>query len=115
MDDDAEIRSIIAAVLGAAGHEIAQAGDGDAGLKLYHPSRIDLVITDIEMPKKDGFDVIMALRGQHTRTPVIAISGGAAPTDPYLEMARLLGVAGTLEKPFRATQLLEAVAQALAP
>ena len=113
IDDDTEIRSIIAALLAAAGHDVEQAGDGDAGLKRYHPSLIDLVITDIEMPKRDGFEVMMDLRARGARTPVIAISD-AFRIDPYLEMARLLGAACTLEKPFRATQLLAAVAQALA-
>jgi two-component system chemotaxis response regulator CheY len=79
VDDSAAIRKILQRVLrqtGMAIRNIYEAGDGQEALQLLHSQKISLVLTDINMPKMDGYQVIRAVREDETlwRTPVITIS-----------------------------------------
>jgi DNA-binding response OmpR family regulator len=115
IDDDEDIREILASVLGRLGHEVREAGDGAAGLKLYRQSPVDLVITDLVMPEKEGLSTIMDLRKLAPQARIIAISGGLAH-DPklYLHMAEKLGADRILRKPFHLPELEATVAETLA-
>jgi CheY-like chemotaxis protein len=75
---------------------------------------IDLLVTDIVMPERDGFETIAALRQSHPQLPVIAMSGNAPMTmDLYLNIAKKLGAFRVLNKPFRPDQLLVAAREAI--
>ena len=110
IDDMADVREAIAAVLARAGHAVTEAGNGREGIALLKSRRFDLVITDILMPEQDGTEVIMHLDSLGERPPVLAISGGAAKVPAYiaLHLARLKADA-TLMKPFRNAELLDRV------
>lgn len=62
---------------------------------------VDVVITDIFMPERDGLDVLREVRQRTPETPVIAISGGwhSFTSSQALDWARTLGADGTLDKP----------------
>lgn len=115
IDDDATLREVLVAALKQAGHEVRQAGDGDAGIRLYKERPADLVITDIVMPDKEGLDTIIELRRDHPDARIIAMSGGLAH-DPklYLHMAEKLGARLVLYKPFSLSDLFQAVESTLA-
>ena len=81
---------------------------------LTHQQRCDLVITDIMMPGKDGLETIRELRRLDPKVRIIAMSGGGGPGVGYLELAAMLGAAGTLPKPFTKGSLLTAVDRVLA-
>lgn len=110
IDDVADIREGVAAVLAADGHSVTEAKDGAEGISKLTGNAFDLVITDIMMPEKDGTEVIMHLEAQASRPRVLAISGGAPNVPAYmaLHLARLKADA-TLMKPFRNDELLEKV------
>jgi len=75
------------------GFDIIVASNGKEGMKLFEKDPVDLVITDIIMPEKDGIEVILALRKDYPDVPIIAMSGGGIkPPDGYLKMAKLSGV-----------------------
>ncbi len=112
IDDNSEIRLLIANILGGAGHQMREAGDGAAGLALCRASRPELIITDIVMPEKEGLEVIRELSREMPGLPVLAISGAENPT-VYLRAAGLFGAAACLSKPFRPDELLRAVRAAL--
>ncbi|MBM4183788.1 MAG: response regulator [Gemmatimonadetes bacterium] len=76
IDDDEEHRVLARRILESAGHAVDEAADGAMGLKSFGQRRPDVVLTDINMPRLDGHEVIAALRVQHKGVPVIAISGG---------------------------------------
>ena len=60
IDDNEEIRSLLRQVFQATGHEVAQASDGDEGLRCCRAQRIDVVVTDLVMPNKEGLETITA-------------------------------------------------------
>ncbi|MFI5336953.1 MAG: response regulator transcription factor [Opitutales bacterium] len=116
IDDDNDLRSIIAMMLGASGHAVRQAADGSAGIRLYQQSPADVVITDVVMPEKEGLATIIELRKINPRVRIIAISGGFAfDSKLYLNMARKLGADQVLRKPFLPEELKAAVDSLLPP
>ncbi len=116
IDDDEEHRTLVRHVLVGAGHEVEEALDGAEGLRAFGKRPPDLVLTDIDMPGLDGHEVIAALRVQHARVPIIAVSGGSAiAKDELLLKASALGAVEVITKPFEFRQLIGAVERALKP
>ena len=64
VDDSPSIRQMIKVVLGPAGHNVLEAGDGAQGLEAAKSAKPDLVITDLNMPVMNGLELIKALRKQ---------------------------------------------------
>lgn len=116
VDDDQQIRNMLRATLERENYEVVEAGDGIEAMAAYKSESIDLVITDIVMPDKEGIELIMELKGTNPEVKIIAISGGGRinPED-YLKWARRFGVDRTFSKPVDRQKLLEAMASILAP
>lgn len=116
IDDQAEMRTALQLVLSAAGYQVTLATNGKEALQALLKGKVDLVITDVVMPEKDGIEVAMELRKTHPGLPVVVMTGGGKlKADVYLRMARSLGAKGILQKPFSNEQLLLTVALALTP
>jgi CheY-like chemotaxis protein len=110
IDDDETLRSALRRSLERAGYDTLEAADGRAALKLLTGDQVDVIITDLVMPEMEGIELIVSLRKSHPTVPVIAISGGGRTNSPqYLKIARGVGAARVLAKPFENEQLLEAV------
>jgi len=114
VDDDCQVRSMLKLTLERAGHEVTEAEDGNQAVRKYNAETIDLVITDIVMPEKEGIETIMELRSMNGQVKIIAISGGGRINpDDYLNWARRFGVRHTFTKPVDRDQLLEAIDELL--
>jgi len=114
MDDDALLRGALRVALEAAGHEVLEAGDGDAGLRLQREQGVDLVLVDIFMPQRDGLEVIRALRAEAPQTKIVAMSGGGQTGQiEVLRAATAFGAARILSKPFAPRDLLTAIRELL--
>lgn len=115
VDDDLFVRKPLREMLELAGHEVTEAEDGNRALKLLEQVDVQLVITDIFMPEKDGLSLIMELRTRRPGIPVLAISGGSPmiPLD-MLPTAKRFGALRTLSKPILVEDLLQAVEDVLA-
>lgn len=115
IDDDEALRRTIRRVLERAGHEVREAEEGGAGMRLVAQSPPDLVITDLLMPEKEGIETIQELREDYPEVRVIAVSGagGGDEGGPLLD-AQLFGAHATLEKPFSADELARLVDEVLA-
>ena len=114
MDDDALLRSALRVALEAAGYEVLEAGDGDAGLRLQREQGADLVLVDIFMPQRDGLEVIRALRAEAPQTKIVAMSGGGQTGQiEVLRAAAAFGAARILLKPFEPRDLLTAIRELL--
>jgi len=110
IDDDIEILSVLRLILEREGYDVLAASDGKEGLKLCRQQRVDLVITDLVMPEKEGVETIMELRRDFPHVKIIAMSGGGSiAPENYLHMAQMLGAQRTLRKPFTPNEMLEAV------
>jgi len=114
IDDDDALRTVLRLSLVHFGHTVIEARDGKEGMLLFPQAAADLVITDIVMPEKEGLEVLMELRKRSPGIKVIAISGGGRvnPTD-YLHIARKLGAAKVLAKPFSSEALMAAINELL--
>lgn len=110
IDDDDEVRSVLAIMLDRAGYEVQTARDGNEGIEKYRAHPSDLVITDIVMPEKEGIETITELRRDFPDAKIIAMSGGGKLlAGTYLDMARAFGVSHTFTKPVSQEELLSAV------
>jgi DNA-binding NtrC family response regulator len=116
IDDDADFRTRLRRTLQKAGYEVAEAGNGQEGLKQMSESLVDLVLTDIIMPDMEGVETVMHLKRTHPELKVIVMSGGGRLTsDNYLKLALKVGAFRAFGKPFEIADLLEAVEAALKP
>ena len=114
IDDEPQIRLMLKKMLEREGFDIIVASDGKEGMKLFEKDPVDLVITDIIMPEKDGIEVILALRKDYPDVPIFAMSGGGIkPPYGYLKMAKLSGAQAIFEKPIKKEALLIAVKEVL--
>ena len=114
VDDSPEIRRTIERLLTSAGHTVAVAADGAAGLRALETAAFDLVLTDIVMPDMEGLEMIRRIRKTHPSLPIIAMSGGGRGTaNDYLGFASNFGAAKTLEKPFAFDVLSAAIDEVL--
>lgn len=111
IDDDASIRFILEKTLTAEGFEMESASNGEDAVELAMANPFDLILTDLIMPEKSGFQTITALREIRPETAIIAMSGGGwnADSDCYLRVASKLGATRTLAKPFDKATLLAAI------
>ena len=109
VDDDPRIRAYIRKVLERTGVHVLEAGDGVAALETFRSwgDRIDLVITDIRMPRMTGTELAIALRSVNPNVPLIFASGESLPP----RINDLADGFFFIEKPFDPAVLLHAAGQ----
>jgi DNA-binding response OmpR family regulator len=102
VEDEPALRQLMAATLAGAGYEVHQARNGAEAVKVFarHGSAIDLVITDLQMPRVDGSELIETLREQRQTLKVLCISGKSQPP---------AGVDAFIKKPFSRDEFLAQV------
>jgi two-component system, cell cycle sensor histidine kinase and response regulator CckA len=110
VEDELSIRMLIRAALVSAGYNVFVASNGEEGVRLFdeHGSRIDLLITDMRMPRLGGLDLIDTLRQRRKTLKVLCITGYPVPGAEHLEDT-------ILYKPFTREELLKAVKKQLTP
>jgi DNA-binding response OmpR family regulator len=114
IDDDPQVRTVLAKGLEAAGYAVIQAENGEEGQLYLDAGGPDLVVSDILMPVVEGIETILAIRKRNQAIPIIAISGaGRGDGANMLEAARKLGATEILEKPFRPSRLVALVGDLL--
>jgi len=106
VDDDAAIRDSLSKELRAAGYATATASDGREGVTAFESGAPDLVLTDLAMPRSDGFELIAAIRAV-SRTPIIVLSVRGADADKVRALD--LGADDFVTKPFSVPELLARV------
>jgi two-component system chemotaxis response regulator CheY len=118
VDDSAAIRKILQRVLrqtGMAIRTIFEGGDGQEALDVLKAQKIDLVLTDINMPKMDGLQLLAAMKAsadwQSIPVVMITTEGGEAKVGEAVR----LGAAGYVRKPFTADQIKEKLVGILEP
>jgi CheY-like chemotaxis protein len=94
VDDDPCFRDLTVTILSRAGYQVEEAADGTEAMLFARKSRIDLIITDIVMPNREGIETIRYFAKALPNVPIVAISGKSS----YLRPAKALGAAATLEK-----------------
>ena len=109
IDDSRTMRDMLKMALVDAGYHVIQAVDGVDGLETLSAEGADVVITDINMPRLDGFGVIEGVRADpnHRATPVLVLTTESDAAKK--QRARDAGATGWIVKPFDPVKLVEAV------
>ncbi len=109
IDDSKTIRDMLRMTLADAGYDVLQAVDGQDGVELLERETVDLVITDINMPKMNGYEVVRHLRGNpaYNGLPILVLTT-ESDTDKK-NIAREAGATGWMVKPFDPERLVATV------
>ncbi|MBI9111304.1 response regulator [Maridesulfovibrio ferrireducens] len=114
VDDDPISRQILRAMLEKEGHVVSEAEDGVKALNNYDKSSIDLVITDIFMPEKEGVQTVRELIKENPDVKIIAVSGGSSSANyDSLDWIKMFGVKYTFTKPFDSKAIISAIDELL--
>ena len=111
VDDDMSIQELLKIILTKNGYNVHQAIDGEEAIHKYLEGEPDLVISDISMPKGDGFNVAIIIRSKERDRPRVPILLISAFYDDHanVQNAERCGADGFLPKPFTQKQLIDAV------
>lgn len=106
IDDSRTIRALVSQALGNAGFKVTTAEDGVDGVATFEKGAFDAVITDINMPRMDGFGVIENIRksGKNRRVPILVLTTESG--QDLRTRARNSGATGWIVKPFVDEQLV---------
>lgn len=109
IDDSKTMRDMLMLTLAGAGFDVLQAVDGQDGLDVLVNQQVDVVITDINMPRMDGYEVIRQLRQNpsHKTTPILVLTTESEAEKKNL--ARDAGATGWMVKPFDPDRLVATV------
>jgi len=115
LEDSPAIRRIVVSALSDRGHDVVECENGFAAYDTALLNSIDLMITDLVMPRVDGLEAIRTARNTRTDLRIIAMSAGCDRySQDYLEVARVFGAHSIMQKPFEPDHLVELVDSALA-
>ncbi len=112
-EDERDIRELITFTLGAVGHTIIQASNGEEALMLVRQRHPDLVMTDVRMPKLTGYEVCRAIKedDELKHIPVIILS--AKGQDEEIDAGREVGADDYILKPFGPVDLAKRIGDIL--
>ena len=115
VDDSASIRLVVSIALKGAGYGVIEACDGQDALSKLDGEKINLIISDVNMPKMDGIAFLKALKllPRYKFTPVIMLTTEASQAK--MAEGRAAGAKAWVIKPFQPPQMLEAVAKLCLP
>lgn len=114
-DDEEIIRETISGVLQRAGCEVETAGDGGAAIAMIEQRTYDLILADIKMPNKSGYEVFAAAKDHNPAISVILMTGFGYDPNHSIVRARREGLNAVLFKPFKVDQLLSEIHAAFQP
>ena len=111
VDDEPNLRKILAAQLSRDGYEVMLAEDGEQGLTMLRENHIDLIVTDLKMPKVDGMELLRQALRESPDLPIVMITAHGT-VDTAVEALKL-GAFDYLTKPFDKDEVRQVVAKAL--
>ncbi len=109
VDDSASMRQMVAFTLKGAGFNVIEAADGQEAFEKAKGAKVDLVLTDQNMPRMDGISLVKSLRGLPTyaSTPILILT--TESSDEMKAKGKAAGATGWLVKPFDPNKLLDVI------
>lgn len=109
VDDSKTMRDMVSFTLKGAGYEVIEAHDGKMALQQLAKGKVDLVITDVNMPNMDGLTLVRTLRADpiHKVTPILVLTTEGDATKK--NEGRAAGATGWIVKPFEPDKLVQVV------
>jgi len=113
VDDSPSIRQMIALTLGDAGYEVIEARDGAEALRKLENERVDMLVTDLNMPTLNGIQLVQEVRKQPSLRflPIILLTTEDSGT--WKQEGKRAGASGWITKPFKPQQLLSVIRMVL--
>ena len=111
VDDEANMRRVLGALLRRGGYEVLEAPDGQAALTCLDEERVDAVLSDLKMPHMNGLELLEATRQRHARVPVILLTAHGTIGSAVEALKR--GAFDYLTKPFDPDEIQQVVAKAI--
>jgi two-component system chemotaxis response regulator CheY len=113
VDDSPSMRQMVSFTLKSAGYEVIEAGDGIEALSKAKARKVDMVITDLNMPNRDGIALIADLRAlpEYKFTPILMLTTESGSDKK--QAGKSAGATGWIVKPFNPDQLLKTVSKVL--
>ncbi|MDH4133865.1 MAG: response regulator [Gammaproteobacteria bacterium] len=113
VDDSASMRQMVSFTLKGAGFDVVEADDGVNALTLARGKKVDLVVTDVNMPNMDGISLIKELRQlpDYKFTPILMLTTESG--DSKKQEGKAAGATGWIVKPFNPDQLLATIKKVL--
>lgn len=105
VDDSHSIRQMMRFALAQQGYQIIEAGDGIEALEKMNGAKIDMVFTDLNMPRMDGLDLIRKLRSGNRSVPIVMLT--TESQESKKAEGKAAGATGWIVKPFRPEQLVQ--------
>ena len=103
VDDEIKIRKMIQSFIQNEGFETLEAGDGNEAVQLIENHEVDLLLLDVMMPNKDGFQTLRDIRMKHKKIPVIMLTAKSEEIDKLLGLE--MGADDYITKPFSMREL----------
>lgn len=115
VDDSSSLRTVVKMALARAGYDVIEAGDGKEALAKLDGARVNLIVSDVNMPNMDGITFLTHVKANpRTKfTPVIMLT--TEGQDAKKEQGRAAGAKAWIVKPFNPPTLLEAVSKLILP
>jgi len=111
VDDESNLRLVVSKELTRLGHEVEVASDGEEAWQLLEEKDFEVMLTDINMPRMNGIELLRRLKGKHQNPPEVIMLTGYATVESAIE-AMKLGAYDYLMKPYRISELAVLVSQA---
>jgi len=114
IEDNEDVRTMLVLKLQLEGFDVVGARNGTGALDLLGRQAVDVIVTDLFMPDKDGIETIEEVRRKYPLAKIVAMSGWQSAQGPnYLDVAREIGATRTLRKPFDPDELVRIVREVL--
>jgi len=115
VDDSASIRQVVSITLKKAGYDVIEAVDGKDGLSKLDGKKINLILSDVNMPNMDGISMVKAIKQMPTYkfTPIIMLT--TEGSDDKKKQGQAAGAKAWIVKPFKPEQMLQAVSMLVLP
>lgn len=106
LDDDPDVRKAVRLIVEDLGWTTLEAENGEEGMQLLRDNPVDIVVSDVWMPKVDGISFIKSAMEARPDLRILAVSGGgSAPAALSLKMTEMYGASSILYKPFTLEEL----------
>jgi two-component system, chemotaxis family, chemotaxis protein CheY len=113
VDDSTSVRQMVSFTLKSAGYNVIEATDGQDALSKLSECQVNMILTDLNMPKMDGLELIREVRAgsSHKFVPIIMLT--TESQDSKKQDGKAAGATGWIVKPFKPPQLLAVVKKVL--
>ena len=115
VDDSASLRQVVSIALKGAGYDVIEAGDGKDGISKLDGRKINLIVSDVNMPNMDGISMVKQIKQMPNYKFTLDITPTTENQQSTMQQGKEAGVKAWMVKPFKPEQMLDAVSKLIMP